>query len=262
MAKWPTSGNVYPVTPKAYPAAPNAYPGTGIAAYPSDSATWLTVLGSLAWWVRPDMGYTMGTGVAAWADQSGNGVNFLQGTGSAQPALAAADLDGYSAVVGDGTNDLLAAAWARVAPGTQSFYQRFIIKQVTWVANDALFGDFASAGVGSTVEMVGVTPAVIQFNGSIRHSNTGGTVGSYFRLEVQYTNSAADYLKIGSVNQTGTNAGNNAGSGTMQLFAIGNSTLWGNVAIVEACTYLGTPDAAARAALDAIDAAKYPSAGF
>lgn len=223
-------------------------------------ATWLTTLGSLAWWVRPDMGYTMGTGVAAWADQSGNGVNFLQGTGSAQPALLAADLDGYSAVVGDGANDLLAAAWARVAPGTQPFYVRCIFKQVSWTLNDCLMGDYT--GAGFTIEQVGASPAMIHACSLVRNSNSAGVIGSYFRLESQNTNSVADYLKIGSTVTTGANAGNSPGIGTFQLFALGNGTLIGNMALVEAAVHLGTPNASARAALDAIDAAKYPSAGF
>lgn len=48
-------------------------------------------LPNLALWLRADMGITIGTGVSAWADQSGNGNNFTQGTGSAQPTLNASD---------------------------------------------------------------------------------------------------------------------------------------------------------------------------
>lgn len=42
-------------------------------------------------WLRADMGITIGTGVSAWADQSGRGNNVTQGTGSKQPTLNAAD---------------------------------------------------------------------------------------------------------------------------------------------------------------------------
>lgn len=48
-------------------------------------------LGSgLAIWLRADLGLTMGTGVSAWADQSGNGRNYSQATGSRQPTLGTA----------------------------------------------------------------------------------------------------------------------------------------------------------------------------
>jgi hypothetical protein len=44
-------------------------------------------LPGLVLWLRADLGITIGTGVSAWADQSGNGNNFTQATGSAQPSL-------------------------------------------------------------------------------------------------------------------------------------------------------------------------------
>lgn len=52
-------------------------------------------LGSaLVFWVRADKGITIGTGVSAWADQSGSGdvnKNLTQGAGSQQPTLNASD---------------------------------------------------------------------------------------------------------------------------------------------------------------------------
>lgn len=44
------------------------------------------MLSGLVLRLRADMGITIGTGVSAWADQSGNGFDFSQGTGANQPA--------------------------------------------------------------------------------------------------------------------------------------------------------------------------------
>lgn len=235
---------------------------TGAGAAPA--ATWLSILGALAWWVRPNMGYTMGTGVAAWADQSGNGVNFLQGVGTAQPALLPAALDGYSAVLGDGSNDVISAAWARVAPSVQPFYVRTILAQVSWTNLDYSIGDYN--GVVGFVEVQRVaSPGMEMYNvGTTPGNNAAGTIGSYFRHEMQFTGTAANYHKIGATSLTGVSAGDNAGGGTIGLFnsGAGIAGRYGNVAIVEAAIYLGTPSAPTRAALDALDAAKYPSAGF
>lgn len=54
-------------------------------------ATPLTILGnaSVAAWYRSDMGITIGTGVSAWADQSGSGRHLLQAVAGKQPALVA-----------------------------------------------------------------------------------------------------------------------------------------------------------------------------
>lgn len=207
------------------------------------------ILGPLAWWYRADdPGITIGTGVSGWPDKSGNGVNLAQGTGAAQPAFIASAINGRPAVRGDGVDDALSAAWVRVAPGTQPFYVWLITKPVVWVNGPCLLGDFPS---GFTVEQSGVTPAIIQACASVGNSNSAGVVGSYRRIEVQFGNSIADYIKIGATNVTGTNSGNAVGSGTLQLFALGNSTLFSNVEIAEAFCFLGAPSAGQRAALDA-----------
>lgn len=46
-------------------------------------------LPGLTLWLRSDLGITLATGVSAWADQSGNGYNVSQATGSARPTYAA-----------------------------------------------------------------------------------------------------------------------------------------------------------------------------
>lgn len=48
-------------------------------------------LPGLVLWLRGDLGITIGTGVSAWADQSGNGNNASQATGSKQPTLKLSD---------------------------------------------------------------------------------------------------------------------------------------------------------------------------
>lgn len=60
-------------------------------------------------WSRSDLGITLGTGVATWTDQSGNGNNLVQATGSKQPFYRAKDIqyNNLPSLVFDGTDDFL-----------------------------------------------------------------------------------------------------------------------------------------------------------
>lgn len=70
---------------------------------------------SLALWLRADLGITLnGATVSAWADQSGRGTHFSQGTAANQPTFASADagFGNKPSLVFDGTADYLATAAA------------------------------------------------------------------------------------------------------------------------------------------------------
>ena len=72
-------------------------------------------------WLRADLGVTLSSGVAAWADQSGNGRNFAQGTPSLRLGHSASDpaFGGRAVVIGSATGELPAVgAWTRVQPIT------------------------------------------------------------------------------------------------------------------------------------------------
>ncbi len=217
----------------------------------------LTILGSLAWWVRADPGITTGTGVSAWADQSGNGVNFTQGTGSAQPAFVAGAINGKPTVLFDSVDDVMSASWARSAPGTQPFYIWFVARQVTWIASRGLLGDYAAGPEGFIVQGVTGAPNLAQFAGANVNQNTAASLNTFFRFEEYFSNSAASYQKIGSTEVSGGNPGNAVGGGTLQLGAYGNSSSRSNVEFAEAFAFLGAPTASQRAALDAYCTSRY-----
>jgi len=57
-------------------------------------------------WVRADLSTTMnGSTVSGWADMSGEGNDFAQGTASAQPSLSSAGLGGRAELTFDGSSD-------------------------------------------------------------------------------------------------------------------------------------------------------------
>lgn len=262
MAKqgYPSSGGRFGAHPGV-----GGYPvvGSRFGSHPDSSSsapvTPLTILGSLAWWVRADMGITLGTGVSAWADQVPAGtVNFANGTGAAQPAFIASAINGHPAVRSDGVDDVLSAPWVRAAPGTQPFYIWLVCKQLGWGALRSVIGDIAVSGF--TELQNGSSPTLQAWNSSSNSgSNAGGIIGSYFRHEMQFSNATSDYLKIGSVNATGTSASNDAGGGQLQLFNRGNSAAsrYWNGEIAEAFGFLGTPTAQERADLDAYVTERY-----
>jgi len=67
-------------------------------------------LSGLVIWLRSDLGITIGTGVSTWADQSGNGNDVTQATGSKQPAYTASSavFNNKPCLRGDGVDDVLA----------------------------------------------------------------------------------------------------------------------------------------------------------
>lgn len=67
-----------------------------------------TIAGSkLALWLRADRGITGSSNVSTWADQSGNGRDFTQGTLSKRPDFTAAIIGGKPAIYFNGTSDIL-----------------------------------------------------------------------------------------------------------------------------------------------------------
>jgi hypothetical protein len=65
----------------------------------SPAVTPLTIFGSsVELWLRADLGVTIGTGVSAWADQSGKGRHCTQATGSRQPTVVSSWKNGKPAL--------------------------------------------------------------------------------------------------------------------------------------------------------------------
>lgn len=61
----------------------------------------------LSYWFKADAGVTLGTGVSAWADQSGNGNHVSQAIGANQPLYVANYRNGLPGLFFDGANDSL-----------------------------------------------------------------------------------------------------------------------------------------------------------
>jgi hypothetical protein len=214
----------------------------------------LNILGSLAWWLRADQGITLATGVSQWSDLSGNGVTFSQGTGTNQPSFVSNAINGRPAVRGDGVNDLLNATFPRSAPGTQPFFVWLIYKGVTFTNGDYILGDLSGAGM--VVRQLS-PDAISVTNGAGIPSNSGIPTGSYGRIEILAQNSSGDYLKCSSSSTTGSNIGNSAGAGTLQLFSSGASASPANVEIAEAFWFRGIPSTYQKAYLDAYAYLRY-----
>lgn len=221
--KWPEA--------TAWPSA-TKWPDDG-GGPPPPPDTPLTIITStpVLLWCRSDLGITLETGVRTWEDQSGGGSHFQQATLANQPAYLDPDatINNLPSLTGDGSNDLMSSTIS-LSVGT---FVWLIFKQVTWTIGDRVMGG-NTAGVARMIvrqDATGVTPDLEQTNAGNGAANSGAPIGEWKRLEVHHTDTASDYLKVGSVTVTGVDTG---APGTVTAYEIfravtGNS----NVAIAE-----------------------------
>lgn len=222
-------------------------------------------------WLRSDLGITLGTGVSAWADQYGLH-SATQGTGANQPALTASAIDGHPAVTFDGSNDSLVFATLDLPATSASAAIWFwvVFRWLTWHsgganANQVLWGAQGSAG-SSTLHLYASlqsTPGVFGFrNPSATLASNTLAQNVWARLCANYINSSAAYIRLGGTSTA--SAGVGAGNPSSGVFSLGaratGSVGFTNVQIAEIICLAGEPSELAQ--LEAYGAARYPSAVF
>lgn len=168
-------------------------------------------LTNLKLWVKSDTGITLnGSNVAAWADQSGNGNNLIQGTALNQPAYVANQLNGYGSVQFDGINDKLVASFSLVQPETV-----FIVyKNPSFLAGGYIF-DGLTGDSGGYFQF-GSSPLLYMYAGASFNPITG-IVGSYFLATCIFSGTSSKHQRNNSAEQTG-----NVGSASMNGFTLGS----------------------------------------
>lgn len=200
-------------------------------------------------YLNADLGVTIGTGVSAWADQSGNGNNFTQATGGKQPAYNATDSNFGSrgSVTGDGSDDFISTTWNPPAPGTTPIWFFAVFRQIGYTN-----GVYIMAGGNQIlgIAQLGTSPQMKILNTTATTANGGAVIGTATRLEALFNNSTTDYLKLGSTSTTGVNSGNGDG-GSYTLFARNTGSGPSNSAIACVGAWNGEPTSGEKALLGA-----------
>jgi hypothetical protein len=108
-------------------------------------------------WLKGDVGVTLsGPNVTNWADQSGNGNDYVQATGGKQPTVTASAINGLPAVTFNGTSQFLTSA-AQIGgaktvvmvrklvslPGASGLFDAYTLKDGSSNFSDALWVNFA-----------------------------------------------------------------------------------------------------------------------
>lgn len=232
--------------------------GGGAAAPSSPLATFpLVDVTSRSWFffLSGDLGITIGTGVSAWADQTGNERHATQVSGTAQPAYSASDADfgDRGSVAGDGVNDTMSVAWDPPAPGTTNIWFFAVILQRTYTAGEYIW---AGGNIILALAQSPATPQLRQFNTTGANANAGAVVGTASEIEEFFNNTTTSYLRCGSTFVTGANPGNSDATAFALFSRPGSGFGDVKIACVGACD--GEPTAGELDAIRASAAAYYP----
>jgi hypothetical protein len=166
-------------------------------------------LTNLRGWWESDQGTTIVTGVSQWNDLSGNNNHLLQATGTKQPALVAAQINGLPVVSFDGVDDDMVAAFALVQPETVFV----VFRQPTWTNFDMVY-DGAAVTNNMSLQQATASPGLaIRAGVATVALNNNLAVGATFGLVTAKYNGASSSLQVNSTAVTTGNPGANGGAG-------------------------------------------------
>jgi len=188
---------------------------------PSDNPT------SLVAWFRKGVGVTSSGGFASrWADQSGNGRDLIQNTGTNQPAY-----DGSAILTFDGVDNFMACA-------TFTFNQpeqvSMLVNQITWGGNYKCLFDGNTDDRGQVLQWVSyTTPDVGLYSGGEAARNANLTLNTWHALTALF-NGASSSLLIDATTPTTGNPGATNNMAGFKLATAGSSPgYYTNIAVKE-----------------------------
>lgn len=193
--------------------------------------------------VQSDLGITLSTGVSQWNDTTSNAKHYTQATGANQPTYGSTLLNGYSVLTFDGTNDSLSSTLVTPAPGTTPTWLGAVVRLISWTGNDCIFGD-TQTGVNypRTFDEFSSSPTVRGYSGTGKNATM--TLGSWFFLQVYWSSSTSDFIKVGPTNVTGTSMGNSyVSTGRMIGSGAGTGYTPANIEIAMLMHTAGLPSA-------------------
>ena len=178
--------------------------------------------------LRADRGITLATGVSVWADQSGNGNNVSQATGSAQPT--------YNSSGGPNGQPYLNFAQASnqfLASAAFSLSQPLFV----WIVANQSGGSGNQYSIdgrsANTLALLIVSQTIVDMNAGAVLSWTSASAGTFQSYGMQF-NGASSSLYSNNVSKASGSAGTNAVGG-ITIGAFGNGGggfLNGNIAEV------------------------------
>jgi hypothetical protein len=197
--------------------------------------------------LQSDLGLTTGT---TWtlADQSGNGKD-ATATGAARPSVGTGVGGKPSLLNPHFAGGMSCASLNLPAPGTTPWYMCMVAKVNSALGGERLCGAVSADNIGMLY--VQTTPSYGMTNPSGGPATSGVAFGTFALIEAYFSNSTSDFIKVGSSAQvTGTNSGNNVGTGRIWMNTSGltqGADMEGMM-----CAYLlGLPSSGTRATLRA-----------
>jgi hypothetical protein len=187
-------------------------------------------------WLRADKGTTIATGVSQWNDQSGNGHNVTQSTGSKQPTLNASDSNyNYQSTLSFASANaqvMLSSAWSNNQPTTI-----FVVGNMSGSNGGEAFFDWTSTELtiynGNSGTHV-VAYAGVGVSGTISSTSVPAAYAAIYN-----TTSSSIYQNNSQIALATGDAGSSNGTGQMSVGALVGTVDFLNGKIAEMLVYSG-----------------------
>jgi hypothetical protein len=168
---------------------------------------------SILQWVRASNGIVESSGrISQWSDISGNGKDYTQATGGAQPLYdATGGPNGTPIVRFDSSTRNLDSALNLPAPGTTPTTIWAIIRQVTWVSVARILD--STTPTNNHLLWQRLSADRISMGTNATNENNAALVGTWARFENYWSGSAADYIKLIATPVTGGTGATDASVG-------------------------------------------------